>query len=138
MNSLKEIDLKMVEASILINLIREDDRWLEINNPIISVSKYYEEENKIHEIEEKDEFRIKDTNETSFTFHVKRKYPVSDLLDEISMTFENSKNAKQHVNNLTSKMNIDDTEPGISVRYYDLYHHGYVRLFKDDDLPVFR
>jgi hypothetical protein len=138
MLTLKKIDLTFVEASILIGLIQEDDKWLDKANPIISISIFDEDKNTFHEVDPSEEFKIRVTNESLFSFHVKRKYPVSDLLDEIAMTFENSTLATKHVSTLTNAMSKDETEASVSVRYYDLYHHGYVRLFKDDSLPIFR
>lgn len=142
---LKERVSKLTEITgrEIIDFIKNDDKWLQKHDPITQVLQYIEETNKFAQITESSIFPLNHVErENILTFHIKRTLALDkvSLLVQSTVTFSDCKQAESWVSSMYSnpQMSIDDLTCPIAIRYFDIYHHGYTRLYKGQIVPVER
>lgn len=125
-----------VEALILIQLIIGDDVWLNKESKIKNVLYFDQNNNFFNEVPPKQIFVFKkDGSETIITFHIIREKKPTKLIEEKYISYVDVQTAKKEVNELCKGI-TNNGEPDITVRCYDLEHHGYMRMNKGDIFPI--
>lgn len=163
----------------IIEMIMEDDQWLQKHNPIHQVLLYNEQDNKfeqvVHDyvflvcpidrrrqsrrnIEAAGDGEYKEDGEPQqtlpanvrsndnrlehiFVLHVKRRWVVDSVLVQSTMAFSDCQAAEDWVASVYQSeqmMPEKDEDAAASVRYFDLQHNGYTRIYKNQRVPLER
>ncbi|KAL0480537.1 UBP11, partial [Acrasis kona] len=129
--------LKNVTGNDLMSLIKQDQSdWMTKYNPITSVLLYDVVQNKFNQVQENQEFDIP-KQENIFVFHIKRRVPVERILGQSTMTFSVSEAADSWLKDAYERV-LSNNPFVYQIRYYDIFHHGYTRLYQDDHIPTGR
>jgi hypothetical protein len=126
----KNFVVSEVEVALVLDLIKQDDPWLEEISPIRKIQIFDSETKRLKVLEKEDVLKITEKQETSFSIFVKRTNGYQGE-DEVKV-FDSFKDATTFVKKFSK--NPDSN----GCRYYDLYHHGYTLIDSDVKFPVYR
>ncbi|KAF0972355.1 hypothetical protein FDP41_009258 [Naegleria fowleri] len=110
-------------------IMRDQADWLATYNPITSIMLYNEKQNKFETVTDTMEFGCTE-QENVYTFHVKRKVGVEHCLAQSTMTFSSIGGAETWLETAFTRVNRN-----VIIRYHDVLHHGYTRLYKGERIP---